>query len=219
MNSGAKYCISTTEIRRAIERGGEDAPPWENKSIYIFYVELVTGKCSISEAKFHLLIRVHSPLVLPREDFLKLIIYTAFFVLVLTFYGLPLNIVRDVYITARSLFMKFRDLLRYRTATRNMDQRYPNATPEELSAMSDRTCIICREEMVLPNSPPRTETGAGEGNEAQTQPPAPVVQREGPNTTPKKLPCGHVFHFNCLRSWLERQQNCPTWFVLILIYH
>mmetsp|Transcript_27323 Transcript_27323/g.59737 ORF Transcript_27323/g.59737 Transcript_27323/m.59737 type:complete len:775 (+) Transcript_27323:147-2471(+) len=26
----------------------------------------------------------------------------------------------------------------------------------------------------------------------------------------KKLYCGHVFHLHCLRSWLERQQNCPT---------
>jgi E3 ubiquitin-protein ligase synoviolin len=25
----------------------------------------------------------------------------------------------------------------------------------------------------------------------------------------KKLGCGHVFHLHCLRSWLERQQNCP----------
>lgn len=26
----------------------------------------------------------------------------------------------------------------------------------------------------------------------------------------KKLPCGHILHFSCLRSWLERQQVCPT---------
>eukprot|EP00850_Spirogloea_muscicola_P000489 SM000002S05569 [mRNA] locus=s2:955123:958151:- [translate_table: standard] len=26
----------------------------------------------------------------------------------------------------------------------------------------------------------------------------------------KKLPCGHMFHVQCLRSWLERQQTCPT---------
>ncbi len=26
----------------------------------------------------------------------------------------------------------------------------------------------------------------------------------------KKLSCGHVFHFYCLRSWLEWQQTCPT---------
>lgn len=26
----------------------------------------------------------------------------------------------------------------------------------------------------------------------------------------KKLPCGHLFHRECLRQWLQRQQNCPT---------
>lgn len=60
--------------------------------------------------------------------------------------------------------------------------------------MSDRTCIICREDMV-PQQP------ANERNPNAA---------EGPNQTPKKLPCGHIFHFYCLRSWLERQQSCPT---------
>jgi len=27
---------------------------------------------------------------------------------------------------------------------------------------------------------------------------------------PKKLPCGHMFHIDCLRSWLVMQQVCPT---------
>jgi len=27
---------------------------------------------------------------------------------------------------------------------------------------------------------------------------------------PKKLRCGHIFHLRCLKSWLERQQSCPT---------
>ena len=26
----------------------------------------------------------------------------------------------------------------------------------------------------------------------------------------KRLPCGHRYHSACLRSWLERQQTCPT---------
>ena len=30
-----------------------------------------------------------------------------------------------------------------------------------------------------------------------------------PSTT-KKLPCNHIFHKNCLRSWFQRQQTCPT---------
>lgn len=133
-------------------------------------------------------------------DFLKLTIYLLFFTIIITFYGLPLNIVRDVYITARSFVTRLRALHRYQTATRNMDQRYPNATEEELTAMSDRTCIICREEMVF------------------HAPGAAAENRDGPNMSPKKLPCGHIFHFHCLRSWLERQQSCPTWYVVILEY-
>ncbi|KAF9071017.1 hypothetical protein BDP27DRAFT_1219752 [Rhodocollybia butyracea] len=165
-NTISKYLLSAYDFRRAGQRGGEIAPPWENKSMWVFYIELAT-------------------------DFFKLTIYLVFFTIIITFYGLPLNIVRDVYITARSFISRLRALHRYQTATRNMDQRYPNATEEEMTAMSDRTCIICREEMLL------------------QRPGTPAA--EGPNMTPKKLPCGHIFHFYCLRSWLERQQSCPTW--------
>ncbi|KAH6914103.1 synoviolin 1 isoform b [Coprinopsis sp. MPI-PUGE-AT-0042] len=167
LNTVAKYLLSAYEFRRAGQRGGDNAPPWENKSMWTFYIELAT-------------------------DFAKLTVYLAFFSIIITFYGLPLNILRDVYMTARSFITRLRALHNYRTATKNMDQRYPNATEEELTAMSDRTCIICREEMVF--------------QEHQTQQP----ENQGPNMTPKKLPCGHIFHFYCLRSWLERQQSCPT---------
>ncbi|KAL1735624.1 hypothetical protein EV714DRAFT_183934, partial [Schizophyllum commune] len=165
----SKYMLSVYDFRRASVRGGENAPPWEHKSVLTFYIELAT-------------------------DFLKLATYSVFFVVIMMFYGVPLNIIRDVFMTGRSFFMRLRALHRYRTATRNMDERYPNATAEELEAMSDRTCIICREEMVQQPAP----------NEQGPNPP------EGPNQTPKKLPCGHIFHFYCLRSWLERQQSCPT---------
>nr|2LXH_C Chain C, E3 ubiquitin-protein ligase AMFR [Homo sapiens] len=26
----------------------------------------------------------------------------------------------------------------------------------------------------------------------------------------RKLPCGHLFHNSCLRSWLEQDTSCPT---------
>jgi E3 ubiquitin-protein ligase synoviolin len=29
-------------------------------------------------------------------------------------------------------------------------------------------------------------------------------------TAAKKLTCGHMFHYRCLRSWLKRQLSCPT---------
>jgi E3 ubiquitin-protein ligase synoviolin len=100
---------------------------------------------------------------------------------------------------------RLRALVRYRAATRNMDERYPDASEEEMSAMTDRTCIICREEMFV-HGVSGNQDGDSGSNPAQQN-------SDGPNTTPKKLPCGHIFHFYCLRSWLERQQSCPTWCV------
>jgi E3 ubiquitin-protein ligase synoviolin len=140
---------------------------------------------------------------------MKLATYMTFFAVVLSFYGLPLNIIRDVYLTARSFITRLRALVRYHNATRDMDRRYPNATEEELSAMSDRTCIICRDELVAAQD---TQIHPQQGHAPNVAPDA-NQPRDGPNVTPKKLPCGHIFHFQCLRSWLERQQNCPTWYV------
>ncbi len=134
--------------------------------------------------------------------------------MVLSFYGLPLNIIRDVYLTARSFITRLRALVRYHNATRDMDRRYPNATEEELAAMSDRTCIICRDELIaVPNNQnnPEQQQAQAPNNAPNANAPAP---QDGPNVTPKKLPCGHIFHFQCLRSWLERQQSCPTWLVI-----
>ncbi|KAI6121361.1 hypothetical protein F5141DRAFT_1258373 [Pisolithus sp. B1] len=174
LNITAKYLICVMDLRRARQRGGENAPPWQNKSMWVFYVELVT-------------------------DFLKLSTYLVFFMFIVAFYGLPLNIIRDVYLTGKSFISRLRALFRYRAATRNMEERYPDATEQEMLVLTDRTCIICREEMLI------------RGNSGEDGSSASPASYDGPNTTPKKLPCGHIFHFYCLRSWLERQQSCPTW--------
>lgn len=124
-----------------------------------------------------------------------------------------------------------------------MDAQYPDATEEDVGRLGDRVCIICREEMVVRGSgrgrqadtdaeairaegegqgqagqtegeAVRTEQGVEGGIDGNTNPAQPPLPDEdGPNETPKKLVCGHVFHFHCLRSWLERQQSCPTWYV------
>ncbi|KAI8804752.1 hypothetical protein BJ742DRAFT_823128 [Cladochytrium replicatum] len=168
-----KYILHTIDLR--------SEAPWEQKSMYLFYLDLVT-------------------------DFFKLITYFLFFAVVVHFYGFPLHIVRDLYLTCRSFLQRCRDLVQYRRATANMNERYPDATLEELNA-TDRTCIICREEMELPGAQPEGNDGAAAGGPAQG-PPRPTGTAE--SLTPKKLPCGHIFHFRCLRSWLERQRSCPT---------
>lgn len=118
-------------------------------------------------------------------DFLKLSLYTAFFCVLFTFYGLPIHIIRDLFMTTRSFVKRLTALLRYRQALKDMDQ-YPDATPEDLG--QEDTCIICREDM------------------RPWDPASGQVER----TRAKKLPCGHILHFGCLKSWLERQQVCPT---------
>ncbi|KAI5789404.1 hypothetical protein FPQ18DRAFT_368008 [Pyronema domesticum] len=151
-----------------------DVGGWEEKGTWVFYSELCT-------------------------DFLKLLTYLSFFSIVLTWYGLPLHIIRDVYLTLRSFITRIRDFIRYRRATAHMNSRYPDATADEVG--QEGVCIICREEM-------RPWTEGPNGGAAGATPRAAGTQDQ--RHRPKKLPCGHVLHFACLRSWLERQQRCPT---------
>ena len=133
-------------------------------------------------------------------DFLKLVLYLTFFFVLCVFYGMPIHIIRDVALTIRSFYKRINDFVRYRQATRDMNSRYPDATPEEIAR--EDVCIICREDMRAGRQ------GAQDSPEATAQRQAPTLVDE--RMRPKKLPCGHILHFACLRSWLERQQNCPT---------
>ncbi|KAJ9615750.1 E3 ubiquitin-protein ligase hrd1 [Cladophialophora chaetospira] len=164
--------VTQEALDQPIDASDLEVEGWEDKGRYMFYLNLGT-------------------------DFVKLVIYLAFFFILLIFYGLPIHILRDVFLTMRSFLKRISDFMKYRTATRDMNARYPDATAEDIGR--EDVCIICREEM-RPYQPAVAEPG-------QPQPRLnPVAER----MRPKKLPCGHVLHFSCLRSWLERQQICPT---------
>ncbi|XDG02322.1 hypothetical protein ABKA04_001937 [Annulohypoxylon sp. FPYF3050] len=77
-------------------------------------------------------------------DFVKLGIYSAFFAILMMFYGLPIHIMRDLFLTARSFVKRLSALMQYRKALQGMNS-YPDATAEELAR--EDTCIICREDM------------------------------------------------------------------------
>jgi E3 ubiquitin-protein ligase synoviolin len=126
---------------------------WTNKFTYLFYLELIA-------------------------EVMKLIIYLIFFLIIFSYYGMPLHIVRDLWISMKNLQRRITAYFRYRKIAANLNERFPNPTEEELEETMDRTCIICREEMI--------------------------------STSSKKLPCTHLFHIDCLRMWVQRQQTCPT---------
>ena len=130
---------------------------WQGKGTCVFYLELVT-------------------------DLLQLFVYFVFFLIIFAYYGMPVHLVRDLYVTFRNFRKRVEEFIRYRRVTANLNDRFPDSTAEDLST-GDDVCIICRENM--------------------------EVDAQG-GSKPKKLPCGHSFHLHCLRSWLERQQACPT---------
>lgn len=117
---------------------------------------------------------------------------------------MPIHIIRDVALTIRSFYKRITDFVRYRRATRDMNARYPDATAEEVT--HEDVCIICREDMRPWQQYPTPPQQQEDNGAANTTAPTTVDER----LRPKKLPCGHILHFACLRSWLERQQNCPT---------
>ena len=123
-------------------------------------------------------------------EFLKFSSLVAFFSYITQYYGLPIYLMRDLYISGRSFLNKIKEYIRYRKATLDMDRRYPTATEQDILNLNDNTCIICREELKFNFDHERQK--------------------------PKILPCGHIFHFNCLLSWLERQQSCPIWYYLLI---
>lgn len=182
-----------------IEEMDIEPPGWETKGHWVLTLDLMTGMQEFIWFGFGFL------LLTSFLDFVKLGIYSAFFFILLTFYGLPIHIMRDLFLTARSFLKRLSAFLKYRNATRDMNQRYPDATVEEIQR--EDTCIICREEMT-PWSVTNPAPGAP-GPDAPQPPPvrSPITSER---SRPKKLPCGHVLHLGCLKSWLERQQVCPT---------
>jgi E3 ubiquitin-protein ligase synoviolin len=100
-----------------ISYGGQ----WEPRTVLMFWSEIIS-------------------------DLLQLCAYMSFFTYIHMVYALPLHIVRDMYITVRRLQKHYTEYLRYKQVIKTMNQRFPDATVEELDRM-DRTCIICREDM------------------------------------------------------------------------
>ncbi|XP_062228833.1 ERAD-associated E3 ubiquitin-protein ligase HRD1 isoform X2 [Phragmites australis] len=94
---------------------------WERKAVYTFYLELIS-------------------------DLVHLSLYMLFFIAIFLNYGVPLHLIRELYETFRNFRIRIADYVRYRKITSNMNERFPDATSDEINA-SDATCIICREEM------------------------------------------------------------------------
>lgn len=120
--------------------------------------------------------------------FFRVVLYLTFMSLMIKIHTFPLFAIRPMYLALRSFKKSFNDVIMSRRAIQNLNIMYPDVSQEQLASYSDTICIICREEM----------SNANNAND-----------NAGPQQI-KKLPCDHIFHKSCLRSWFQRQQTCPT---------
>lgn len=110
----------------------------------------------------------------------KFLFYVVFFAIVFTYYGMPINIFREVYVSFQQLRRRLIAFNNYRKLTSNLEERFESVTDQEELDRLGHTCIICRDQMDLLGG------------------------------CKKLPGCGHAFHTHCLREWLVQQQTCPT---------
>ena len=69
------------------------------------------------------LVVAHTPLHPLCPDFLRLVIYCLFFLILFNFYSFPLHILRELFVTATSFMKRLKDIIRARRATVNLNTR------------------------------------------------------------------------------------------------
>lgn len=95
----------------------------------------------------------------------------------------PLNLLNEIFRSFYGLSKSVGSLYRLIKNAMKLNNSLGYPTAEELQ--DDEICIICRDDMVF--------GGTGTAR-----------------SVPRKLPCGHILHDGCIRSWLEMSNACPT---------
>ena len=79
----------------------------------------------------------------------RFIFYVSFFAIVMTYYAMPINLFREVYVSFQTLRQRLIAFNKYRQLMANMNQF---ATPTEEELEEEHTCIICRDDMTVENT-------------------------------------------------------------------
>ncbi|XP_041375159.1 E3 ubiquitin-protein ligase AMFR-like [Gigantopelta aegis] len=128
---------------------------WENRSIYVYYTELVFELAALAIDFCH-----HLHMLLWGNIFLSMASLV-------------------ICMQLRYLFYEFQRRVKrhknYLRVVKNVEAKFPMAMQEDIEKNAD-DCAICWERM----------------------------------ESARKLPCSHLFHNSCLRSWLEQDTSCPT---------
>jgi E3 ubiquitin-protein ligase synoviolin len=116
---------------------------------------------------------------------------------------------RELYETFRNFKVRISDYLRYRKITSNMNDRFPDATPEELNSWVLRLALhlyllllfYAFESIFLDMAMQKWRN---------------LHHLSWRDDYCKEASMRSSFHVHCLRSWLERQHTCPTCRALVV---
>lgn len=151
----------------------QQPPPQRPKSIAGILLKRLANPWRDQRATFSFVIELQAQAA-------KFLFYVVFFAIVFTYYGMPINIFREVYVSFQQLRKRLIAFNSYRKLTSNLEKRFESVTDQEELDRLGHTCIICRDQMDLLGG------------------------------CKKLPGCGHAFHTHCLREWLVQQQTCPT---------
>jgi len=88
---------------------------WESRDPFLFYLDITT-------------------------DLSQSLVYITFFFVIFYHYGLPIHLIRDIFMTIQSSIKRISDFMNYRRLLNTMKYLLPDATPEELDG---KDCVIC----------------------------------------------------------------------------
>lgn len=123
--------------------------------------------------------------------------------------SMPLHTLHRVWVVGRGVVVRFADGWRGWKAWRLVkwlqleDIRGIDGGASEGSGMvdADDVCIICREEFCpIPEDDNTKEVNEERNSSFHSRKFRKLCQ----------LPCGHIFHADCVSGWLDRQSKCPT---------
>lgn len=127
-------------------------------SILLWYIHVVDGllnfwhdeQVSIGQMLLHPWKEYKATLTFAVElqaQAVQFLFYLTFFGFVMTYYGMPINLFREVYVSFMALKERLWAFLKYRRLMASMN-RFDTPTEEQLEE-AGRVCIICRDEMTL----------------------------------------------------------------------
>lgn len=210
-----RFAFSVTEIF-ILEHQNQEALTlaWGEKSRWMAHLNLTTGEPRLSVFdswvnKGELLRRwlYANEMFLLDVDFIKILAYLFYLSAYLKFSAVPVQIIRDTFSTVQSFTTRAQDFLRHQRAIQYINDRYTDSTAGEIAR--EDVCVVCREEMSAWQQINMPRKGPGQVDEG-SKPGSRATESTRQTLRPKRLPCGHILHLGCLKSWFETQTTCPT---------